>query len=214
MQITFRIVDSNEAVRAFHWHRAFAGTHEAIYPRSEEAFEGLVLERSVWCAVSSEDEYLAMSYASFADEDGVWEIGGLMVAEAMRGKGLGLIMMRLPLAGMLFNEQPLSWEVVPEIVAHVLASNSAPRRIIPEAGFVFDHAVEIPAAALPGLKADVDGFIRGDEFHLKIPDALIALADWCDGWDGKLRDGTHASIDLLPGVTLADWATAFREMAA
>jgi hypothetical protein len=214
LQITFRIVDSSEAGRAFHWHRGFAAAGEAIYPRNEKTFEDLVFDRSVWCAVSSNDEYLALSYASFSDEDGVWEIGGLMVAAAMRGKGLGLIMMCLPLAGMLVNEQPLSWEVVPEIVAHVLASNDAPRRIIPKVGFVFDHPVEIPAAALPGLKADPDGFIRGDEFHLKIPDALIALADWCDAWDGKLLDGTDASIDLLPGVTLADWAMAFREMAA
>jgi hypothetical protein len=29
----------------------------------------------------------------------------------------------------------------------------------------------------------------------------------------KLLDGTDASIDLLPGVTLDDWAIAFREMA-
>jgi hypothetical protein len=214
LQITFRIVDSNETGRAFHWHRAFAETHEAIYPRNEATFERLVLERSVWCAISADDEYLALSYASFSDEDEAWEIGGLMVSEAMRGKGLGLIMMRLPLANMLFNEQPLSWDVVPKIVAHVLASNDAPRRIIPASGFVFDHAVEIPAAALPGLKADPDGFIRGDEFHLKIPDALLSLADWCEAWNEKLLDGTDASIDLLPGVELTDWATAFREMAS
>jgi hypothetical protein len=114
---------------------------------------------------------------------------------------------------MLINEQPLSWRLVPQIVAHVLASNDAPRRIIPETGFAHHRSVEIPAERLPGLKADADGFVRGDEFHLQIPEALYDLANWFDSWDGKLLDGTDSSLDLLPGVTLADWAAALRDMA-
>ena len=211
--IIFRIVDTAEAESAFAWHRAFAKGHEAIYPRDPETFEHLISERLVWCAVSSTDEYLAMSYAAFSEQDNQWEIGGLMVSAEMRGMGLGTIMMRLPLANMLFYEQPLSWEPVPNIVAHVLASNDGPRRIIPAIGFAHHHPVEIPADALPGLKADPDGIIRGDEFHLEIPEALHRLADWCDGWNGKLLDGTTASIDFLPGLGLAHWAAAFREMA-
>lgn len=214
MHINFRIVDNTEIGRAFAWHRAFAEANEAIYPRDRTTFADMVYDRSVWCAISPDDEYQALSYAAFSEANDEWEIGGLMVSDAMRGKGLGRIMMRLPLANMLFNEQPLSWDPVPKIVAHVLASNDAPRRIIPEVGFIFHHHVEIPAEVLPGLKADEDGFIRGDEFHLKIPDALHNLADWCDNWDGKLSDGTDASIDLLPRVTLADWAAAFRSMAS
>jgi hypothetical protein len=154
-----------------------------------------------------------MAYAAYSKENHEWEVGGLMVPEAMRGKGLGRIMMRLPLVSMLFDEQPLSRKPVPKIVAHVLASNDAPRRIIPEVGFAHHRPVEIPAEKLPGLKADADGIIRGDEFHLRIPEALHSLADWCDSWDGKLLDGTDSSIDLLPGLTLADWATALRDMA-
>lgn len=213
MHVKFRIVNTDESERAFKWHLTFAESHEAIYPRDRSTFEKLIAERSVWCAVSPDGEYLAMSYAAFSDENYEWEIGGLMVSETMRGKSLGRIMMRLPLASMLINEQPLSWRRIPQIVAHVLASNDAPRRLIPEIGFAQHRSVEIPAEKLPGLKADADGFVRGDEFHLKIPEALHNLADWLDSWDGKLLDGTNSVIDLLPGLTLADWATALRGMA-
>jgi hypothetical protein len=213
LHVTFRIIDTDESECAFKWHRAFAESNDAIYPRDRPTFHKLIAERSVWCAVSPEGEYLAMSYAAFCAENHEWEIGGLMVAEAMRGKSLGRIMMRLPLGSMLFNEQPLSWRRVPRIVAHVLASNNDPRRIIAQVGFAHYKQVEIPAGKLPGLKADADGIIRGDEFHLKIPEALHSLAEWCDGWDGKLHDGTGSSIDLLPGLTLADWAAAVRDMA-
>jgi len=213
LHVKFRIVDADEIDRAFKWHRAFAESHEAIYPRDRPIFEQLILDRSVWCAVSPDGEYLAMSYAFFSAENHEWEIGGLMVSEAMRGKSLGRIMMRLPLVSMLVNEQPLSWTRVPKIIAHVLASNDAPRRIIPDIGFAHHKAVEIPAEKLLGLKADTDGFVRGDEFHLKIPDALHGLADWCGSWDGKLLDGTTSSVDMLPGLTLTDWAAALRSMA-
>lgn len=172
----------------------------------------MVFGRQVWCAIDSEDEYLALSYAAFDEGENVWEIGGLMVAASARGKGLGLIMMRLPLGQTLMNERPLSSTPPAKIVAHVLAGNDDPRRIIPAAGFAFSHSVTIPNEALPGLRHDADGFIRGDEFHLELPQAVIDLADWCDSWDQKLRDGTPATVDLTDGLNLNDWARAFRKM--
>ena len=214
MKITFRIVDYDELDSAHKWHTAFAEAHEAIYPRDRVTFDNLIASRSVWCAVDSEGEYQAMAYAAFSQKENVWEIGGLMVSPAMRGKSLGRVMMRLPLAHMLFNEDPFSMRTPPPpIVAHVLASNDAPRKIIAEMRFVLDHPVKIPAGQLPGLKADSDGFIRGDEFHLKIPEALVDLANWCESFNGTLLDGSQASIDLLPGVTLSGWASALRDMA-
>lgn len=137
-----------------------------------------------------------------------------MVSEAMRGKGLGRAMMRLPLIDTLVLQQPLAWDQPPRIVTHVLAGNDAPRRIIPAAGFRYDRPVEIPAEALPGLKADVDGIIRGDEFSLDVPAGLLGLADWCEGWTGKLLDGTDATVDLVDDLDLADWGTMLREIAA
>lgn len=211
MHLTFRIVDNTEIGTAFDWHRTFAEAHEAIYPRDRDTFGGLVYDRCVWCAVSPDGLFKALSYAAFSHDE--WEIGGLMVCEEMRGKGLGRLMMRLPLVHMLINEQPLSHQPPLLIVAHVLAGNDGPRRIIPDVGFDFAKPVEIHSMFLPGLKADDDGMVRGDEFHFAVPRGLFELADWCEAWDGKLLDGTDATIDLLGGLSLSDYGGALREMA-
>jgi hypothetical protein len=212
VSIVFRIVNADESFAAHKWHRGFAAALDAIYPRQVGTFEKLIVDRCVWCAVDAEGEYQAMAYA--AKEGDVWEIGGLMVSNAMRGKGLGSVMMRLPLAGMLFYENPLSNKVRPQIVAHVLKGNEAPRKIVAEMHFILNRSIEISKEKLPGLRADPDGKIRGYQFNLKVPDALLSLAEWCEAWNGTLRDGSRASIDLLEGDTLSLWALAFRDMAA
>lgn len=214
MQITFRAVDTSEIGRAHKWHEDFAAANDALYPRTAAHFLELAMDQCVWGAISSNDEFLAMSYANFDEAENKWEIGGLMVAPEARGAGLGSIMMRLPLAHMLFSENPLALDPPPTIVTHVLHGNESPRRIIPSVGFDFSHAVAIPGSAMPGMRTSEDGNVHGDEFHLKIPGALLELADWAEGWNGILRDGTDGHIDLLPGYSLELWATAFRAMAA
>ena len=92
----------------------------AIFPRTIETFREMVFARSIWCAVDSQDQYLGMCYAHFDEELYEWEIGGLMVAEAARGLGLGSVLMRLPLINMIFNEDPLGWRRRPGIVSHIL----------------------------------------------------------------------------------------------
>ena len=213
MQITFRAIDTTEIGRAHQWHEDFASANEALYPRTASHFLQLAMDRCVWGAVSSDDEFLAMSYANFDDDKYEWEIGGLMVAQDARGKNLGSIMMRLPLAHMLFTEDPLARDPAPAIVTHVLRGNEHPRRIIPSVGFEFSHEVAIPGSAMPGMKTSEDGNVYGDEFHLKVPEALVQMAEWAEGWNGRLRDGTSAHIDLFPGHSLDLWASAFREMA-
>ncbi|RSV38821.1 GNAT family N-acetyltransferase [Sphingomonas sp. ABOLE] len=187
--------------------------HSAIYPRTFETFQDLVWDRSVWCAVMDDGTFVGMSYAHFDAGQHEWEIGGLMVDDTARGKGLGAILMRLPLIHMLLNEDPLALARKPTIVTHVLAGNQAPRRIIPEAGFAFQKSVKIPGHVLPGLPTDDEGFVNGDEFHLAIPDALDGLANWCEAWNGQLRDGTAAHVDMRGSETLALWAEALRDMA-
>lgn len=212
--ITFRIVDSSEIGRAFQWHSDFAALNDAIFPRPESTFKDMVFDRQVWCAIDSEDCYLALSYAAYDEDDNVWEIGGLMVTDGARGKGLGDIMMRLPLISMLVTERPMRCSPVPAIVTHVLKSNPAPRNIIGRAGFVFHHDVEIPKDVLPGLRHDEDGMIRGDEFHLQMPEAVADLADWLDEWSLQLRDGSPASLELVDSLTIADWSHALRTLLA
>ncbi len=214
MHITFRAIDTSEIGRAHKWHEEFAAANEALYPRTATHFLQLAMDRCVWGAISSDDEILAMSYASFDEDKNEWEIGGLMVAPEARGKNLGSIMMRLPLAHMLFTENPLALSPAPAIVTHVMRGNEHPRRIIPSVGFEFSQSVVIPSSAMPGMKTFEDGNVHGDEFYLKVPDALIQLAEWAEGWEGRLRDGTGAEIDLFHGYSLGIWAEAFRGMAA
>ena len=122
--------------------------------------------------------------------------------------------MRLALAHILLEENLLSDPQV-RIVAHVLKANPMPRNII-EQQLRFAHAkpVSIPQEALPGLRADPDGIIRGDEFQLSRPATLLALADWARSWSGKLSDGHVADIELRNGISLSDWALALEDLAA
>lgn len=213
LKTTFRIVDTSEVGRAHAWHSGFAAANDAIFPRTEKVFFNLTLDRNVWCAITDDDEIVGMSYANVSDDAKEVEIGGLMVSAKTRGRGIGDLMMRLPLVHFLVTERPLRWERPPTIVAHALEGNEMPRGIIARAGFEFHEEVRIPPEALPGLRVGDDGMVHGDEFHLKLPEALHHLADWLDGWRDVLKDGSPATIGILEGESLADWATVLRSMA-
>lgn len=214
MSTVFRIVDTSEIGRAHAWHSAFAAANDAIFPRTKDMFFDLARDRNLWCAITDEDDIVGMSYAAMNPEETEVEIGGLMVASETRGRGIGDYMMRLPLIHFLVMERPLRWEHPPTIVTHVLAGNEMPRRIIERAGFAHAKPVTIPPEVLPGLRTGADGMVHGDEYHLRLPDALSELADWIDEFDGTLRNGSPCSIELLEGESLGDWATVLRSEAA
>jgi Acetyltransferase (GNAT) family len=210
--LTFSAVLPDEARDAYQWHRGFSASKDSLYPRSQAAFKAVVDNGSAWSARDSNADYLALAYANFDEVDSTWELGGLMVATSRRGQGLGAALMRLALGNTLFEENPL--ELNQKIVAHVLKSNPDPRKIIQHSlKFRFAGSVTIPSHVLPGLKANAEGFIEGDEFHFTMPDSLDALVEWVNSWDGKLRD-QEAEIILRPGVSLKHWAKAFGEMAS
>jgi hypothetical protein len=208
--IKFVTVEAQESHEAYQWHRGFAGSNNSLFPRSRPAFEDIVVKGYAWSARNDAGDYLALTYAHFDSGDRTWELGGLMVAVSQRNKGLGSILMRLALGHVLFEEHPLENKY--NIVAHVLKSNPDPRDIIQHSlKFRLERELEIPADALPGLKANAAGIIEGDEFHFT-PDSLTALIDWVDKWTGKLKGGEDVEIVLRPHVSLKHWAEAFREM--
>lgn len=141
-------------------------------------------------AATDDDGLVGLAYAAFDPESYEWEIGGLMVLERARGKGIGTILMLLALGHALISEDPPAWDRPPKIVAHVHKRNDMPRRIIVD-GLKFHHSasVKIPGDRLEGLPVEEDGCVHGDEFSLIVPDTLYALADFCDSWNDVVRSG-------------------------
>jgi len=136
-----------------------------------------------------------------------------MVATQERGKGIGSIIARLTLGHVLFAEDPLNR--VESVIAHVHAENDKPRLLLEKAlKFRLSQRINVPGSELPGLRTNAAGEVEGDEFELVKPKTLVALAQWCDTWNGRLKDHREAQIILSPGTSLSMWASAFHDMAS
>lgn len=211
--ILFSAVEAEDCIAAYQWHRGFSGANDALYPRDHDSFQSMVLDGSVWAAKDTSGDFLALAYSTYDECNKVCEIGGLMVAAQARGSGVGSSIMRLTLGHALVEENLLG---IPKarVVAHVLKGNEAPLNIIRNA-LKFHHvrSVAIPASELPGLRADNDGMVHGDEFELTKPDTIEALADWTRNWPTTLRENP-AHVELRSGVTIEDWTDALEDIAA
>jgi hypothetical protein len=205
-----RLVRPEEGPRVYQWHRGFVAANENLFPRTWDVYRQLAEDGQIWCACDESDNYVALSY--FCQDGKEWEIGGLMVSTAQRGKGLAAIITRLTLGHLLFEEDPLDRSE--PIIAHVHAENNDPRALMEHVlKFKFRKRVVIPGSTLPGLRVNAEGNVVGDEFIIAIPTSLLAVAEWCEQWNGSLKDGTPAQILLRPQTSLAQWARAFRQMA-
>lgn len=204
------IVDPSDGREVFQWHRGFAASNDRIFPRPWEEYERLAEEGRLFYARDQAGEYLALAY--FRLEDSAWEIGGLMVDTREQRKGLGSVVTRLTLGHVLFEEDPL--DRGERVIAHVHAENNEPRALIEALKFRKSGLIRVPAAMLPGLKANAAGEVEGDEFELVVPDTLLGMAEWCDTWSGRLRDHREVRIAFRQGISLAMWAQAFRHRAA
>ena len=210
--ILFSALEHGDCLAAYHWHRGFSAANSSLFPRSLERYEDLVMQGSVWAATDTSGNYLAQAYAAYDEGTKECEIGGLMVAENARGKGLGATIMRLALVHALVEEDILSIEGT-RVVAHVLKGNNDPRGIIEsKLRFAYARSVEIPQGVLPGLKADEDGFIRGDEYEIQLPETITGLAEWAENWHDHVNGGSDAIIELRAGVSMPLWANALREI--
>lgn len=210
--ILFSALEHEDCSAAYNWHRGFAGANDSLFPRPHEEFQELVMNGCVWAARETNGDFVALAYAAYNETNKECELGGLMVSVQARGKGIGAIIMFLALIHAIVEEDLLN---VPDvrIISHVLKSNNEPRKIIVDRlKFSLAKEVEIPAEALPGLKADADGLIRGDEFELTIPDTLIALRDWVSSWHGGISQDGFAVINLRSGVEMSDWLRVLEDL--
>jgi hypothetical protein len=211
MTVVLAHVAPENAREAFYWHRGFSAADENLFPRNWDQYALLAENNQLVCARDN-DDYVGLCYYAQDEDQGRWEIGGLMVAANQRGKALGSTLTYVTLGHLLVDEQPLARGE--SVISHVHRDNNAPRNvIIGQLKFAYRRSIEVSGRLLPGLKTDADGVVHGDEFELTKPETLLALADWCGAWAGKLRDGTPARIELREGLTLDLWSEAFREMA-
>jgi hypothetical protein len=215
--ITFSLIDPEEWREAYAWHREFVSTNDLVFPRTMEEYERLAADGQIWCARDDGKKFLGLAYFKLGMSEcrklPAWEIGGLMVHESARKRGVGSAVVCLTLGHVLFEHDPMMREQL--VVAHVHAENKPGPRPIFQNLLQFAHEcdVKIPEKLLPGLRAK-DGFVVGDEFILSKPATLKSLATWCRAWSGKLKDGEPTKIEIREGVSLELWAQAFTEMAS
>lgn len=204
------VLDASAARRAFAWHRKFAENDNHIFPRTAEQYHALIKEGRV-VGASSNGEFLGLTY--YCLEGVNWELGGLMVADSARGRGIGLTLARVALGHLFFDEDPFADGGT--VIAHVHAENQAPRKLLGEGlKLTLGEPVTIRGDLLPGLKQNADGNVVGDVYELTTSEPLRSLRDWALSWQDKLPDGSRARINLGEAITLKHWAEAFMQLGA
>lgn len=215
-RVTFSIVDPDHGREAYQWHRGFAGANANVYGRPWADYEKMAAAGEVFGAVDENDDYLGLCYFHFDKRKKAWELGGMMVSQRERGRGIGGVLGRVTMGHVLFEEDPFSRGE--SIIARVVEQNADPRGMLeggPSDKPAFqksEGALHVPGKDLPGVATDKDGFVTGDQYTVDKGVALMGLADWAGNWSGLLKDGTPAFVRCRPGVTVALWERAFRAM--
>jgi len=205
----FSIVEPQHAERAHQWHLGFAAANQSILPRSEAQFRELIENGYVWSA-SENRSYAGLAYCCPNQEVTEWELGGLMVATREMGHGIAAILARLALINILVKENPLSRDE--KVIAHVLASNVAPRGLIERAlRFAFVRRESYPSKDLPGLPVNAQGMVEGDLFRMT-NDSLSELTSWCARAPTRLKDGRPLIIEFGTGYSFEVFAVALSGM--
>lgn len=205
MSVVIENVRPEDTHAAFQWHRGFAASNQHLLPRTWDHYEALANDFQVVVAHEHGD-YLGQCYYTQNQDTREWEIGGLMVAGTEQGRGVGSALFSVAVGNLLIDIDPL--DIGEFVITHVIQGNAAPRGIIGGMlQFAFRREQIEPGSVLPGLQTQSDGNVHADEFELAVPQTLLALATWCNKPHG------HLEIVLRDGLTLAQWAEAFNEMA-
>jgi len=218
--ITFSLLELEKCQDAHRWQREFVKGNDLVFPRTLEDYEKLAGEGQIWCARDDKGEFLGITYfkedQSYCLKSKAWEIGGLIVAPTAEGKGIGRTLVHLALGHVLWVYDPLARKI--PVIAHVHeANNPGPRPIFKSLEFELVCPVKVPGKLLPGLRTNAEGFVVGDEFILRKPETLRALAKWCKAWKGQTvgkKGSYNANVVWTLNASMENWANAFEVMAS
>jgi hypothetical protein len=200
--IEFSIVPIKDAARAHSWHFEFVQQNDHMARRSEEDYKTFAKTQQLWGARKLiEDQYVGQIYCT--RKANTWEIGGLFVADYYRKVGVGNTLACLALGHLLVVEAPLTDGHA--VITRVRIENDKADPLINQLHLRKTRWIE---------KRIRDENVRvAEEYQLVNPATLLALAVWCESWNGTLKYRTPAQIKLSPRVTLADWAADLRRLA-
>jgi|ERR1041385_1863620 GNAT superfamily N-acetyltransferase len=172
-------VASKDAELAYRFHERIAKTEGShLWARTEDEIKNLIADGSLFGLwVGEEKQLVGLCYATLADNESSWEIGGLTVDDAVKKRGIGSILLRFTLAHTIVYQLP--WNNGQTLIAHVHEVNDDPRGIINKLGFKHLRRFEVPESANPPkwMKRNAEGKVVGDEFEFP-PEGLNALTAW------------------------------------
>lgn len=203
----FGLVDPAEAQNVYQWHRGFACANPHISKRPWQEFAFLAQNWQIVAAKDNNGDYAAIAYFDYRGD--CWVMGGLATACDHRYRGVGSVIAHIALGHMLFAEDPLSRNE--RIILHIANVNKKPMGVIEQLGFRYVKSVcggNLPV--INGSNNDKNNIKH--EFELTVPDTLNVLINWCDNWNGKLKDGSLATIELQTEDMLRSWRKAFADM--
>ncbi len=182
---------------AFAFHQASLG--EFLLPLAPETFRHVVDARQLF-ALEQPIGIAGLCYvkpdSKHVDDVPRWELGGLYLADTMRGLGLGVALSMVAIAAVTHADPK-------PIMAYVHQDHRDPLGLaIHRLGFVpTRQTIRLgPDEARGFLRRDAAGFAVADV--LRLPEAaLTRVADWLEGFDGSVagRDA-HTSLRLADGL--------------
>lgn len=193
-----------------------------LLPRGISDFDRFAVNGELWIALAGE-EVVATCYIARPEEEaneseddstGVHEFGGIIVDPSQAGKGLASAIGTVALATHALH-------IAAPLISHVHVENKEPLVVLTKwLGFKMrnEKPIEVSKSELEKkhgmieMKADPDGFIRGNTFDFTVTE-LKTFADRLES--GALaKIGVNVESQYLSGTNLKESVGLLRELAA
>lgn len=206
-------ITSKDTEAAYWFHQKIANNENShLWARTEVEIKALIADGCLFGLWFGEEKRLvALCYATLADNELSWEIGGLTVDDTMKRRGVGTLLLMFALAHTVVYQQP--WNNGQTVIAHVHEGNENPRGIINKLGFQHLRRFEVPESANPPrwMKRNAEGKVVGDEFEFP-PAALGTLTTWFHEDLDKLMEQTPLEFGFGYAFNLDDFKADLKEI--